>query len=64
VSGASIAFDPPAGLPDFPADLRGRQQTLLDTMAAACTWAIHGLVLELFDAAGASLAALEAVYLQ
>jgi hypothetical protein len=33
-------------------------------MAAARTWAIHGLVLELFDAAGASLAALEAVYLQ
>jgi len=64
VGGASIAFDPPAGLPDCPANLRGRQQTLLDTMAAARTWVIHGQVLELFDAAGAALAALEAVYLQ
>lgn len=64
VSGTSIAFDAPAKLPDCPAALRGRQQALLDTLAAARTWAIHGQVLELFNAAGASLAALEGVYLR
>lgn len=64
VSGPSIEFDAPARLPNCPAVLSGRQQTLLDTLAAARTWAIHGQVLELFDVAGASLVVLEAVYLQ
>jgi hypothetical protein len=36
---------------------------LLGVLAAARTWAIHGQVLELFDAKGVALAAAEAVYL-
>ncbi len=63
VSGTSIAFDAPARRTDCPAALRDRQQTLLDILAAVRTWAIQGQVLELFDATGLSLAALEAVYL-
>jgi len=63
VRGTWIAFDAPARRPDCPTPLRDRQQTLLDTLAAARTWAIQGQVLELFDAEGLSLAALEAVYL-
>jgi hypothetical protein len=35
---------------------------LLDTLASARRWAIQGQVLELFDAAGNSLAAAEAIY--
>ena len=64
VDGTSIAFDVPATRPDCPAALRDRQQTLLDALAAARAWAIQGQVLELFDATGRSLAALEAVYLR
>jgi uncharacterized lipoprotein NlpE involved in copper resistance/heat shock protein HslJ len=64
VDGTSIAFDAPATRPDCPAALRDRQEALLGTLAAVRTWAIQGQVLELFDASGLSLAALEAVYLR
>ncbi len=64
VSGTSIAFAAPEKPPDCPPALRDRQQMLLDTLAAVRTWAIQGQVLELFDASGLSLAALEAVYLR
>jgi heat shock protein HslJ len=64
VSGTSIAFAAPEKHPDCPPALRVRQQMLLDTLAAVRTWAIQGQVLELFDASGLSLAALEAVYLR
>ena len=65
VSGTSIAFAAAPGKhPDCPPALGSRQQMLLDTLAAVRTWAIQGQVLELFDASGLSLAALEAVYLR
>lgn len=62
VESTGIAFEAPATVPACSASLRGRQQQLLDTLACACRWAIQGQVLELFDAAGNSLAAAEAIY--
>jgi hypothetical protein len=61
---AKFAPGAPVRRPDCPAALYDRQQMLLDTLAAVRTWAIQGQVLELFDASGLSLAALEAVYLR
>lgn len=62
VEGTGIAFESPATVPACPESLRGRQQQLLDALASASRWAIQGQVLELFDAAGNSLAAAEAIY--
>jgi hypothetical protein len=41
-----------------------RQRLLLEVLAVARGWSIQGQGLELFDAAGASIAVLEAVYLR
>jgi copper homeostasis protein (lipoprotein) len=62
VDGPTISFAAAATRPECPAQLAGRQQQLQSVLAAAAGWAIQGQVLELFDAAGRSLAALEAVY--
>ena len=64
VSGAQIAFDPPGSAGPCPAELREREATLLDVLAAARGWKIQGQVLELFDASGKPIAVLEAVYLR
>jgi heat shock protein HslJ len=62
VDGPAISIAAAATRPQCPAQLAGRQQQLQAVLAAAAGWAIQGQVLELFDAAGRSLAALEAVY--
>lgn len=62
VEGPAISFAAAASHPDCPASLAPRQAQLQSVLAAAAGWAIQGQVLELFDAAGDSLAALEAVY--
>ncbi len=65
VSGPEIAFDPPgSSTGSCPAELRQREATLLDVLAAARGWKIQGQVLELFDASGKPIAVLEAVYLR
>jgi len=64
VDGTQIAFDAPAAVGSCPEALRGRQRALLEALQAADAWSIQGQVLELFDAAGAPLAVLEAVYLR
>ena len=64
VSGSQIAFDPPATAAPCPEELQQRQATLLEVLAAARSWSIQGLVLELFDASGKPIAVLEAVYLR
>jgi heat shock protein HslJ len=63
VEGPVISFAAAATPPECPEQLAGRQQQLQSVLAAAAGWTIQGQVLELFDAAGRSLAALEAVYL-
>lgn len=62
VEGPAISFAAAASHPDCPASLATRQAQLQSVLAAAARWAIQGQVLELFDADGRSLAALEAVY--
>jgi heat shock protein HslJ/uncharacterized lipoprotein NlpE involved in copper resistance len=64
VEGRQIAFVTAATPAACPESLRERQRTLLEVLAAARAWSIQGQVLELFDAAGAPLAVLEAVYLR
>jgi len=64
ISGPEIAFDPPGSAGPCPAELRQREATLLDVLAAARGWKIQGQALELFDASGTPIALLEAVYLR
>jgi len=64
VSGREIVFAAPTGVASCPAPLVERQRLLLEVLAVARGWSIQGQGLELFDAAGASIAVLEAVYLR
>ena len=64
VSGREIVFTAPSVVGSCPAPLVERQRALLDVLAAATSWSIQGQGLELFDAAGASIAVLEVVYLR
>ena len=64
VAGPDIAFDPPGSAGPCPAELRQREATLLEVLAAAHRWRIQGQVLELFDASGKPIALLEAIYLR
>jgi heat shock protein HslJ len=64
VDGTQIAFDAPDAVGSCPEALRDRQRTLLEVLQAVDAWSIQGQVLELFDAAGAPVAVLEAVYLR
>lgn len=64
VSGPAIGFEPPTAAGACPAELRQREATLLEVLAAARSWKIQGQGLELFDASGKPIAVLEAVYLR
>ena len=59
-----IGFDVPAVAVPCPDALVGQQAALLGVLVDTRSWRISGLVLELFDDAGHSLALLEAVHLR